>query len=639
MSGEDHHLALVPHETRLADLAAAVRALVDHVLEQGTGILADQQSIPFASAYRASAANLAFYMALRRKDIRDLQVMLSAQGLSSLGRCEPHVMYSVAQVARLVHALAGENFPRDTEIPVADHPGYYQGRKLVEQHTLQLFGKTGRDRRSHIMVTLPTEAGKNPALTLQLVRGGMNCARINCAHDSPQVWSNMVNNIHQAKASLEQGCKIVMDLAGPKLRTGKLPEKETLLPLKGRHYYQKRNQSPRYLLLRSDDDWRDSRNIAMKPGDLFQQQLFLPQAFFSRLQAGDILKFNDMRGKSRELEIVASVGERGFRAISEKTGLVARETRFTLWRRSDGGGYSMIAKTRPTHLPREEVAIRVYQNDRLHLSSDTVTARPAVRDKTGKLLQPASIGLSHPDLLQRVAEGQTVWIDDGKLGGEVVASDESGITLKIHHCPTKGYRLAGDKGINFPDTELAVGSLTEKDEKDLAFVVRHADIVSLSFTESAADVARLQALLERLGARNLGILLKIETKRGIQKLPEILFQGMKSSHPLGVMIARGDLAVEVGGERMAELQEEILWLAEAAHLPVVWATQVLETFIKKGRISRPEMTDAAMAGRAECVMLNKGPYVVEAVAVLDDILSRMEGHQYKKNMRFRALHW
>lgn len=129
---EENGTFLALQKTQLADLAAAVRALVDHVLEQGAGILSDQQSISFASVYQASAANLAFYIALRRKDIRDLQVMLSAQGLSSLGRCEPHVMYSVAQVARLVHALAGEKFPRDTEIPVADHPGYYQSRKLVE---------------------------------------------------------------------------------------------------------------------------------------------------------------------------------------------------------------------------------------------------------------------------------------------------------------------------------------------------------------------------------------------------------------------------------------------------------------------------------------------------------------------------
>ena len=103
------------------------------------------------------------------------------------------------------------------------------------------------------------------------------------------------------------------------------------------------------------------------------------------------------------------------------------------------------------------------------------------------------------------------------------------------------------------------------------------------------------------------------------------------------MIARGDLAVEAGFERLAELQEEILWLCQAAHLPVVWATQVLDSLAKEGLPTRAEVTDAAMSERAECVMLNKGPFVVEAVRTLDDILGRMESHQHKKTPTLRAL--
>jgi len=105
----------------------------------------------------------------------------------------------------------------------------------------------------------------------------------------------------------------------------------------------------------------------------------------------------------------------------------------------------------------------------------------------------------------------------------------------------------------------------------------------------------------------------------------------------GVMIARGDLAVECGFERMAEIQEEILWVCEAAHMPVVWATQVLETLAKTGLPSRAEITDAAMGERAECVMLNKGPHLRDAVSALDDILVRMQNHQVKKSSMLRRL--
>jgi pyruvate kinase len=103
------------------------------------------------------------------------------------------------------------------------------------------------------------------------------------------------------------------------------------------------------------------------------------------------------------------------------------------------------------------------------------------------------------------------------------------------------------------------------------------------------------------------------------------------------MIARGDLTVEIGYERLSEVQEEILWVCKAAHVPVIWATQVLESLVKRGMPSRGEFTDAAMGNRAECVMLNKGAYVAEGNSVLDNVLRRMEAHMMKKSPQLRAL--
>jgi pyruvate kinase len=103
------------------------------------------------------------------------------------------------------------------------------------------------------------------------------------------------------------------------------------------------------------------------------------------------------------------------------------------------------------------------------------------------------------------------------------------------------------------------------------------------------------------------------------------------------MVARGDLTVEVGFERLAEVQEEIRWLCEAAHVPAIWATQVLENLTKTGSPSRAEVTDAAMAVRAECVMLNKGFCATDAVAFLDNVLRRMQDHHDKKRAMLRRL--
>jgi pyruvate kinase len=178
--------------------------------------------------------------------------------------------------------------------------------------------------------------------------------------------------------------------------------------------------------------------------------------------------------------------------------------------------------------------------------------------------------------------------------------------------------------------------LTAEDIAQLPFIARHADLVGYSFVRTPTDIERLQDELARVHGNHLGIVLKIETRKAFERLPELILTAMNSPS-IGVMIARGDLAVECGYERTGELQEEIMWIAEAAHVPVIWATQVLETLAKKGHPSRAEITDAAMAERAECVMLNKGPYVVDAVRMLDDVLRRMQDHQAKKAALLRPL--
>jgi pyruvate kinase len=122
----------------------------------------------------------------------------------------------------------------------------------------------------------------------------------------------------------------------------------------------------------------------------------------------------------------------------------------------------------------------------------------------------------------------------------------------------------------------------------------------------------------------------------VNNLAPILFEALKYD-PVGIMIARGDLAVELSFERLAEMQEELLWFGEACHLPVIWATQVLDTVAHSGLPTRAEVTDAAMSMRAECVMLNKGPYIAAATKMLADIIHKMEAHQYKKRSLYRQL--
>jgi pyruvate kinase len=245
-------------------------------------------------------------------------------------------------------------------------------------------------------------------------------------------------------------------------------------------------------------------------------------------------------------------------------------------------------------------------------------------------VRPAHISCTLPEVFDAVEVDETVLLDDGKLAGTIVAVLDGEIHIQITQAREGGERLRADKGINLPDSALEFSGLTRKDREDLTFVARHADVVNLSFVNGPRDVLELFAALDELGATDLGVVLKIETQRGFDNLPAILIAAMRR-YPIGVMLARGDLAVEVGWKNLAEIQEEVLSLCEAAHVPVIWATQVLETLAKKGRPSRAEITDASMAQQAECVMLNKGPHIVATIRMLGQILESMENHRQKKS--------
>jgi pyruvate kinase len=252
---------------------------------------------------------------------------------------------------------------------------------------------------------------------------------------------------------------------------------------------------------------------------------------------------------------------------------------------------------------------------------------------------PFQMTCAMPEVLGRLTPGAAVSYDDGALHGVIVGAVPGGFLVRIAHGKLGGVKLRPEKGLNFPNVDLGLDPLTDKDRDDLDFIVAHADLIGYSFVQTAGHVEALQAELARrtVDWRRFPLVGKIETALAVRNLPEIIVAAA-GRQPFAVMIARGDLAVEMGFERVAELQEEILWVCEAAHVPVIWATQVLEDLVKEGLPSRGEMTDAAMAARAECVMLNKGPNVGGAVEVLDRLLRRMAEHQVKKTPTLRALH-
>ena len=609
----------------LADLARHVANLIEHVHtnEQrfGDRIEATHPKL------RESARNLVHYLAIRRFDLRNLQESLAQWGLSSLGRTEGHVLSTLTAVSRVLARLNGElHAPLE---PV----DFSESRSRLSMHAIDLFGSSADGRGGRIMVTLPSEAADDYRLVRDLLRSGTDVMRINCAHDEPRAWERMIEHIRRAEAESGECCKILMDLAGAKPRTGRLepgPEVVTWKP--------KRNRlgqvvAPAHIWL-APPEIKPPDSIADGREDAGVDALLpVAESWLRAVRLGDHIRFRDARSKKRSMRIVERWGS-GVVAESDKTAYVTSGTSVEL---RPGDDRAVPEKfTDVGRLPAIEVPIVLHRGDRLILHAGDTPGRLAIRDDKGALVAPARVPCSLPEVFPDLRVDEPVKLDDGKIEGVIRAVSTEEVEIEIMLAKPTGSKLRADKGINFPESDLRARGLTPKDFADLDFIVRHAPLV-VDTRNATRNVAEgLQNELKERHAEHVGIVLKIETQRGFRQLPDILLRAMQS-YPIGVMIARGDLAVECGWERTAEVQEEILWLCEAAHVPVIWATQVLEGLTKNGIPSRAEITDAAMAERAECVMLNKGPYIVKAIRTLDDVLKRMEGHQSKKTALLRSL--
>jgi pyruvate kinase len=349
-------------------------------------------------------------------------------------------------------------------------------------------------------------------------------------------------------------------------------------------------------------------------------RLAVDRTWLDRVEGGDEIRLRDMRGRSRRLRVMARVG--GLVHTECDNGCFFSEG-LELSRFRDGREVGDHARVGPiTETPGE---FRVHVGETFVMVRGAEVGTDALRDDDGKLVDPARISCAEPAVVDLLAVGERVLIDDGRLEGVVRSTGRSGAVVEVVRAPRKGLRLKEDRGINLPDTDLRLPMLSRRDRSELRTIVDLADSIGCSFVRSGDEMAYLSQVVASQGGAEVGLVAKVETEAAVFDLPDIL-ASVTGAHPLGVMIARGDLAVELGWDRLAEYQQRILWFCQAAHVPVVWATQVLESMMRTGIPSRAELTDAAEAERAECVMLNKGDHAPEAVALLDSILSRMQDH-------------
>jgi len=218
-STESDSRDLQAQRVELNALREELLALRTHVRQHGGARLQDFMQQAQLTQTSASLSNLTHYLAFRELDLRALQLRLAEQGLSSLGHLEAHVLASLNQVLAVIEQALGHHAEEDAAAELDGAPDPQTAQALLQQHTQTLFGLSHQPSSVRIMVTLPTEAADDAQLLEAMLRAGMDCARINCAHDDAEHWQRMVEQVHAASQRTGLACRIYVDLPGPKLRT------------------------------------------------------------------------------------------------------------------------------------------------------------------------------------------------------------------------------------------------------------------------------------------------------------------------------------------------------------------------------------------------------------------------------------
>lgn len=243
------------------------------------------------------------------------------------------------------------------------------------------------------------------------------------------------------------------------------------------------------------------------------------------------------------------------------------------------------------------------------------------------------IFVSYPNLAKEAEPGDAILIDDGRVELKVLTTDKvSLLTAKV----VVGGKISNNKGVNLPHTKTTVPALTEKDRRDLDFALQHgANWIALSFVRKAKDVTDLKAII---GERNsyIKVMAKIEKPEALEVIEDIIDAAD------GIMIARGDLAVEVPQEKMPLIQKDIIKRCIRGAKPVVVATQMMDSMIENSNPTRAEITDVANAviDGADAVMLSgetsMGKYPTRVISIMEKILSNIEHHEemiYDKQLK------
>jgi pyruvate kinase len=555
-----------------------------------------------------SIQNLRAYTYLRSKDITTLQEKLTNFGLSSLGRSQSCILSAINQDLIIVSALLGVD---TKELESHDNFLSFKESQRIMEEKATVFGKLDSDLITKVMVTLPSEAKDSPSLIRELIATDTSVLRINTAHDDPIAWGKMAQTIQEENKLQNKETKIYVDLAGPKNRTGKIIKNTYPFKIGSKEGEKVEITSKILENTLTKRESKDEKSIA----SLVVEDGFYEEAFKHQ----DKIFIQDVeRGKKQSFKLIVEEGK--LFAIIDKKVLILPTTIVKLKTKRE------TLKSKLHNFIVQTEIIRLFREDSIIITPNEIDGYSNYNYEG--TVYSAIINCSNKEIFNYVKIGDNIFIDDGKIGCKIVKLLPIGLECNVFLAKEQGTTLKEEKGINFPDTDLVIDAITPTDKKIFANIVEYADILGISFAQSDKDIKELQDMLKEINKESIAIVPKIETKLALKNLPKILEQLLQGDK-FALMIARGDLAIEVGFDNLPYVQEEIFNICEAAHVPVIYATQILEGKMKNNLPSRAEVIDAANAQRADCVMLNKGPFVVDTIVSIKNILKTVHGIFHK----------
>lgn len=605
----------------------------------------------------SSARNLVHTLYLRSSK-HHLVMAEKLKGLCiDIGAHETHQLYALEECIYVVACVAhhGNALPSDStassdaKSPLAHFAPTTplckkEGRRILLERCAALYGDRQSSRRyTSIMVTVDP-GWCNVARMRRLLRAGCDVVRLNTAHDNCELWTAVEKMLREAEKSegREEGStRLHIDFSGPKLRTlpisgagAKVVKVRPGKDIRGRVV---KPQVVTFFLAgkKNQVSSDDAGSMIALEGD--EAEILLREA-----KPGFVVSLVDARGKARDLPVFNVQGSMWMQCSVRKTTFFETfETVIVLTRGSDG---ATIAKARVGNLPLVGASVGLAVGAELTFVAPSIASR-ASQGAGGSVAQR----LVPVDMCGAVVkEGHRVMLDDGQVRCRVTrVTPEGNVECKVEICP-RDFQLKPEKGINLPDSDFPpdTEALTSEDRCNLRLMLdsgllgMHRPVtLGLSFVRTASDVHSFHRIVDSLvrpSCPNVSTCIKIETSQAVSHLPAILMACLWG-HPTCIMLARGDLAGELGFDRLAAATDDLTVLCAAAHLPVVYATQILDTMNRTGTPARSEVADVVMGSRCEALMLNKGSYLEETVQFLDEMLCSIQQRQHKHRLMLRKL--